>query len=121
MSGDLEQVIELQIQLIEALRKLRWIEHYLRRVQHDETGCEIEAAEGSARNMDFAGIGAMAAGFGALMGGKSKSPQEKILVAAFMDSYNQMVRATRNYQAQTVRGGLGTGGLMQVDGAKPKM
>lgn len=43
MSGDLERVIELQIQLLEALRKLSWIEHYLRRVQHDETGCEIEA------------------------------------------------------------------------------
>ena len=43
MSGDLERVIELQIQLLEALRKLSWIEHYLRRVQHDEAGCEIEA------------------------------------------------------------------------------
>lgn len=43
MSGDLERVIELQIQLLEALRKLSWIEHYLRRVQHDEMGCEIEA------------------------------------------------------------------------------
>ncbi len=87
----------------------------------NRSGVQIVAAEGSARNMDFAGLGAMAAGFGALVGGKTKSPQEKILVAAFMDSYNQMVRATRNYQAQTVRGGLGTGGLIQVDGAKPKM
>jgi hypothetical protein len=43
MSGDLEQVVDLLIQLNEALRKLSWIEHYLRRVQHDETGCEIEA------------------------------------------------------------------------------
>ena len=43
MSGDLERVIELQMQLIEALRRLSWIEHYLRRVQHDEAGCEIEA------------------------------------------------------------------------------
>ncbi len=43
MSGDLERVIDLQMQLIEALRKQSWIEHYLRRVQHDEAGCEIEA------------------------------------------------------------------------------
>jgi hypothetical protein len=27
------------------------------------------------------------------------------------------VRAARGYQAQTVKGGLGTGGLMPVDGA----
>ncbi len=83
----------------------------------NRSGVQIVAAEGSARNMDFAGIGAMAAGFGALMGVKSKSPQEKILVAAFMDAYNQTVRAARGYQAQTVKGGLGTGGLMPVDGA----
>ena len=83
----------------------------------NRSGVQIVAAEGSARNMDFAGIGAMAAGFGALVGGKTKSPQEKILVAAFMDSYNQMVRAARSYQAQTVKGGLGTGGLMSVDGS----
>ena len=86
----------------------------------NRSGVQIVASEGSARNMDFAGIGAMAAGFGALMGGKTKSPQEKILIAAFMDSYNQMVRAARNYQAQTVQGGLGTGGVMQADGATKK-
>jgi hypothetical protein len=86
----------------------------------NRSGVQIAAAEGSARNMDFAGLGAMAAGFGALMGGKTKSPQEKILIAAFMDSYNQMVRAARNYQAQTVKGGLGTGGAMQADGAPTK-
>ena len=86
----------------------------------NRSGVQIAAAEGSARNMDFAGLGAMAAGFGALMGSKTKSPQEKILIAAFMDSYNQMVRAARNYQAQTVKGGLGTGGAMQADGAPTK-
>lgn len=86
----------------------------------NRSGVQIVASEGSARNMDFAGLGAMAAGFGALVGGKTKSPQEKILIAAFMDSYNQMVRAARNYQAQTVQGGLGTGGLMQADGAPKK-
>jgi hypothetical protein len=39
-----------------------------------------------------------------------------MIVAAFMDSYNQLVRATRNYVAQTVRGGLGTGGRLGVQG-----
>ncbi len=55
-----------------------------------------------------------------LLIGKLRRSPEKILVAAFMDSYNQMVRAARNYQAQTVKGGLGTGGAMQADGAPTK-
>jgi hypothetical protein len=39
-------------------------------------------------------------------------------MAAFMDSYNQMVKALRTYKAQTVQGqGLGTGGRLSVDGA----
>jgi len=40
-----------------------------------------------------------------------------VIVAAFMDSYNGIVRAVRNYKAQTVKGGLGTGGQMAVQGA----
>jgi hypothetical protein len=35
-----------------------------------------------------------------------------------MDSYNKLVRAVRNYQAQTVKGGLGTGGRLGVQGGK---
>jgi peptidoglycan hydrolase-like protein with peptidoglycan-binding domain len=35
-----------------------------------------------------------------------------------MDAFNQMVRALRNYKAQSVRGqGLGGGGRLGVDGA----
>jgi hypothetical protein len=49
-------------------------------------------------------------------GGFSKTPEGKVLTAAFADSYNQMVRALRNYQAQTVEGGLGTGGSLGVQG-----
>jgi hypothetical protein len=33
-----------------------------------------------------------------------------------MDSYNKLVHAARNYQAQTVKGGLGTGGKLGVQG-----
>ena len=36
------------------------------------------------------------------------------ITAAFADSYNQMVRALRNYRAQTVEGGLGKGGRLGV-------
>lgn len=82
----------------------------------NRSGVQLAAAEGSARNTDFAGVGALFAGVGIGVGGRSKTPQEKVLVAAFMDSYNQMVRAVRNYEAQTVSGGLGTGGRMGVQG-----
>ena len=38
--------------------------------------------------------------------------------AAFADSFNQMVKALRNYKAQTVKGGLGTGGRLGVSGGE---
>ena len=44
------------------------------------------------------------------------SPEGKIIIAAFVDSYNQLVKAVRNYKAQTVKGGLGTGGTLGVQG-----
>ena len=46
----------------------------------------------------------------------SSTPQGKVIVTAFADSYNQMVKALRNYKAQTVRGGLGAGGTLGVSG-----
>ena len=40
------------------------------------------------------------------------------MIAAFTDSYNQMVKALRAYKPQTVQGqGLGGGGKLTVDGA----
>jgi hypothetical protein len=32
-----------------------------------------------------------------------------------MDSYNQMVKAVRNYKAQAVAGGLGNGGMLRTN------
>ena len=49
-------------------------------------------------------------------GAYTSTPQGKVIFAAFTDSYNKMVRALRNYKAQTVRGGLGTGGRLGVQG-----
>ena len=41
----------------------------------------------------------------------------KVISAAFMDAFNQMVISLRNYRAQTVQGqGLGGGGKLGVDG-----
>lgn len=80
----------------------------------NRSGVQISAAQGSARNFDFGFFGA---GFvSALAGAKgySNTPQGKVITAAFADSYNQMVRALRNYKMQQVKGGLGTGGRLGV-------
>ena len=83
----------------------------------NRSGVQLAAAAGSAKNFDFGVFGAaFGADAGALGGGYSNTPQGKVLVASFMDSYNNLVRATRNYVAQNVRGGLGTGGRLGVQG-----
>ncbi len=68
----------------------------------NRSGVQISAAEGSAKNMDFNVFGAFG-GLGAAGGGYSSTPQGKVIVTAFADSYNQMVKALKNYKAQTVR------------------
>jgi len=85
----------------------------------NRSGVQLAAAEGSAKNTDFNVFGSTfgwAGGAGA--GGYSNTPEGKIIIAAFADSYNQLVRAVRNYKAQTVKGGLGTGGTLGVQGGK---
>jgi curli biogenesis system outer membrane secretion channel CsgG len=85
----------------------------------NRSGVQISASQGSASNTDF-NVGAVLFGGGAAggLGGYTNTPQGKVLVAAFMDSYNQMVKALRVYKAQSVKGqGLGTGGRLAVDGA----
>ncbi|WP_374592527.1 CsgG/HfaB family protein [Aquabacterium sp.] len=83
----------------------------------NRSGVQIAAAEGTASNFDFGMLGSAFTGgaFGG-GGGYANTPQGKVVVAAFADSYNQMVKALRNYKAQTVRGGLGTGGRLGVQG-----
>lgn len=81
----------------------------------NRSGVQLSAAEGSAKNFDFGFFGA---GFiKSLAGGASgyaNTPEGKVITAAFADSYNQMVRALRNYKAQEVKGGLGKGGRLGV-------
>lgn len=38
-------------------------------------------------------------------------------MTAFLDAYNKMVKAARDYKMQIVEGGLGTGGALKVQGA----
>jgi len=85
----------------------------------NRSGVQVAASEGSASKTDFGGFldlsGARGAGN---VGGYTRTPQGKVIAAAFMDAFNQMVIALRSYKAQAVRGqGLGGGGRLSVDGA----
>jgi hypothetical protein len=83
----------------------------------NRSGVQLAAAEGSAKNFDFGFFGsAFTAGLGGGASGYSNTPEGKIIVAAFADSYNQLVKAVKNYRAQTVAGGLGNGGTLGVQG-----
>jgi curli biogenesis system outer membrane secretion channel CsgG len=86
----------------------------------NRSGVQIAASQGASSNTDF-GLGGLLGGSSAIggLGGYSNTPQGKVVVAAFTDAYNEMVKSLRNYKAQQVQGqGLGTGGRLQVDGAK---
>lgn len=84
------------------------------------SGVQIAASEGSSTSSDLGatlagfGVGAGGGGFGGLSA-YSRTPQGRATVAAFGDAYNKMVVALRNYSAQSVRGGSGTGGRLRVN------
>lgn len=83
----------------------------------NRSGVQIAGAEGYSKNIDFglSGFG-FGGGSAAGAGAFTNTPEGKVLMAAFMDSYNKMVQSLRNYKAQTVKGGLGTGGRLGVSG-----
>ena len=81
----------------------------------NRSGVQLAAAQGNAKNFDFNLFGGIfGGGLGGGAGGFTNTPEGKIITAAFMDSYNQLVQAVRNYNAQTVKGGLGKGGSLKV-------
>lgn len=83
----------------------------------NRSSVQLVAAEGSARNMDFGGMGALfGGGLGGGLGGYTNTAEGKVIVAAFTDAYNNVVKAVKNYKAQEVKGGLGTGGQLGVQG-----
>lgn len=86
----------------------------------NRSGVQVAAAEGSARATNLSGgFGLFGGGVGGGLGGYTKTPEGKVIVAAMMDAFNNIVRSTRNYRAQTVDSpnGLGTGGSLNVSGA----
>lgn len=83
----------------------------------NRSGVQLAAAEGSATAMDFGALGKLVGNSaGGSLGGYSNTAEGKVIIAAFTDSFNNIVKAVRNYQAQTVAGGLGTGGNLAVQG-----
>jgi hypothetical protein len=85
----------------------------------NRSGVQLAAAEGSARNTDYSLLGGMfGGGVGGAAGAYGKTPQGKVIVAAFTDSMNNLIKAVKSYKAQTVKGGLGTGGQLGVQGSQ---
>ncbi|WP_198970590.1 peptidoglycan-binding domain-containing protein [Xylophilus sp. ASV27] len=84
----------------------------------NRSGVQVAASEGSASKTDFGAMGQLFGGSGGGgLGGYSNTAEGKVISAAFMDAFNQMVRALRSYKAQSVQGqGLGGGGRLGVDG-----
>jgi curli biogenesis system outer membrane secretion channel CsgG len=83
----------------------------------NRSSVQLAAAEGYATNTDFGGMGALfSAGGGVGASAFTSTPQGKVLMASFADAYNKMVQSVRAYKAQTVKGGLGTGGTLGVQG-----
>lgn len=82
----------------------------------NRSSVQLAAAEGSARTTDFAGLGGLlGSSSGGALGAYTKTPEGKTIVAAFTDSMNNLIRALKNYKAQDVKGGLGTGGTLKVN------
>ncbi len=83
----------------------------------NRSGVQVSSSVGSAKNFDFSLFGmSMNNGGFAKVSGFSNTPEGKVIIAAFADSFNQMVKALRNYKPQAVKGGLGKGGQLQVGG-----
>lgn len=84
----------------------------------NRSGVQVSAAVGNAGNYDFNVLGGLfGGGIAGGASGFSNTPEGKVITAAFADSYNQMVKALRNYKAQQIAGGMGRGGALAVGGA----
>lgn len=77
------------------------------------SGAQILAAQGSAKNYNLGvGVGVL----GGLLAGVNayaNTPQGKIVAAAFLDAYNKLVTAARQYAPQKARGPVGQGGKLK--------
>jgi hypothetical protein len=77
----------------------------------------LAAAEGYSKNTNFS-LGGIGWGGGGVLGGSAyaRTDEGRLVSSAFVDAYNKLVVALRQYKAQTVKGGLGQGGTLGVSG-----
>ena len=82
----------------------------------NRSSVQIAAAQGTSKKFSFgAGFGIFnKGGSGGSASAFTKTPEGKVIAAAFANSYNNMVKALRNYKVQNVEGGLGKGGKLGV-------
>jgi hypothetical protein len=77
------------------------------------SGAQIMAAQGSAKNYNLgAGVGVLG-GLIAGVNAYANTPQGKIVAAAFLDAYNKLVLAARQYAPQKAQGAVGQGGKLK--------
>lgn len=80
-------------------------------------GIQVAAAEGNSTSTNIGGsLGALFSAGGGAASAYSRTPAGKATLAAFVDSYNQLVVAVKNYKPQTIDGGPGTAGALKVQG-----
>src|SRR6185295_3020419 len=66
-------------------------------VADSRSGVQVAAAEGSTKKADLrVGAGLFGGGVGASGGGYGNTNEGKIITAAFMDNYNNVVKVVRN-------------------------
>ena len=81
----------------------------------NRSSVQVAAAQGSSKKFSFGGgVGIFGSQGGGTASAFTKTPEGKVIAAAFANSYNNMVKALRNYKAQNVEGGLGKGGKLKV-------
>ncbi|MFK7815505.1 MAG: CsgG/HfaB family protein [Gammaproteobacteria bacterium] len=81
----------------------------------NRSSVQIAAAQGTAKKFSFGvGLGIFGSQGGGAASAFTKTPEGKVIAAAFANSYNNMVKALRNYKVQNVDGGLGKGGKLGV-------
>jgi hypothetical protein len=80
----------------------------------------VAQGDGSGSNVGIAtsvlGIANRGVGVGSFST-ESKTSTATIILQAYADAYNKLVPALRDYKAQNVKGGLGAGGTLKVQGA----
>ncbi|MCX7673016.1 MAG: hypothetical protein N2Z63_05375 [Thiobacillaceae bacterium] len=77
------------------------------------SGAQILAAQGSAKNYYLgAGLGVLG-GLVAGVNAYARTPQGKVVTAAFLDAYNKLVLAARQYNPQRAEGAVGAGGRLK--------